>query len=172
PRRRRLRQGHSAAGARPGGRAGRDRRDLAGGDVEAPPPARDAGRGRVGAGPDGVAAPQARPRPGAGHQRGGCEVQPAVPARVHRQRRRGPQERPAPGRGEAVMARRQTLQVGGDAAAERLAVAAASRVGVLVPPWAVLIVVWIAAAISHARWGQPPAVAWVAMAGTLVSVAL
>lgn len=70
------------------------------------------------------------------------------------------------------MARKQTLQVGGDAAAERLAVAAASRVGVLVPPWAVLIVVWIAAAISHARWGQPPAVAWVAMLGTLVSVAL
>lgn len=70
------------------------------------------------------------------------------------------------------MARKQTLQVGGDAAAERLAVAAASKLGVLVPPWAVLIVVWIAAAISHARWGQPPAVAWVAMLGTLVSVAL
>lgn len=57
-------------------------------------------------------------------------------------------------------------------ALERAAVSAVSKVGVLVPPWAVLIVVWIAAAISHARWGQPPAVAWVAMFGGLVSVAL
>src|SRR5690606_5506369 len=103
---------------------------------------------------------------------GGCEVQPAVPPRVPRHRRRGPQERPAQGRGEAVMARKQTLQLANDAAAERLAVAAASKVGVLVPPWAVLIVVWIAAAISHARWGQPPAVAWVAMFGTFVAVVL
>jgi len=70
------------------------------------------------------------------------------------------------------MARKQTLQLANDAAAERLAVAAASKVGVLVPPWAVLIVVWIAAAISHARWGQPPAVAWVAMFGTFVAVVL
>ena len=70
------------------------------------------------------------------------------------------------------MARKQTLELAGDATTERLVVAAVSRVGVLAPPWVLLVVLWVAAAISHARWGSPPAVTWATMAGTLSAVAL
>lgn len=58
------------------------------------------------------------------------------------------------------------------AALDRAAVAAVSKVGSLAPPWAVLVVVWPPAWIAHALWGEAPAVAWVAMAGTLLSVIL
>ena len=70
------------------------------------------------------------------------------------------------------MARKQTLEIAHDATMERITVAAVSKVGVLVPPWAVLVVVWVAAAVSHARWGEPPAVTWVAMFGGLAAVVL
>lgn len=70
------------------------------------------------------------------------------------------------------MAKKQTLEIAGDATVERLTVAAVSKVAVLVPPWAVLWAVWFAAAVAHARWGQPPAVAWVGMFGGLAAVVL
>ncbi|KAB2351616.1 DNA translocase FtsK [Actinomadura rudentiformis] len=63
------------------------------------------------------------------------------------------------------MARKtQTLQIAQDATVERITVAAVSKIGVLVPPWAVLGLVTIVAAISHAKWGQPPAVTWATLA--------
>ncbi|HEU5024637.1 MAG TPA: hypothetical protein VFV01_06905 [Spirillospora sp.] len=70
------------------------------------------------------------------------------------------------------MARKQTLELAGDATAERIVVAAVSRVGVLVPPWVVLVLLFVVAAISHARWGSPPAVTWATMFGSLAAVAL
>ncbi|WP_242903691.1 DNA translocase FtsK [Actinomadura terrae] len=65
-----------------------------------------------------------------------------------------------------------TLQIAQDATMERIAVSAVSKVGVLVPPWALLGLLTIAAAIAHAVWGAPPAVTWATMAGTLSTVTL
>lgn len=70
------------------------------------------------------------------------------------------------------MARKQTLQLAEDAAIDRLVVSAVSKVGVLVPPWLVGILLLIMGAVSHATWGQPPAVTWATMASTLATVAL
>ncbi|KAB2379292.1 DNA translocase FtsK [Actinomadura montaniterrae] len=71
------------------------------------------------------------------------------------------------------MARKtQTLQLAQDATMERIAVSAVSKVGVLVPPWALLLLLTGAAAIAHAAWGAPPAVTWATMAGTLSTVTL
>lgn len=68
------------------------------------------------------------------------------------------------------MGRKQTLELAQDAGIDRLVVSAVSKVGVLVPPWVVGGLVFVMAAVSHAKWGQPPAVTWATMAGTLVTV--
>ncbi|MFD0774704.1 hypothetical protein ACFQZ2_12270, partial [Streptomonospora algeriensis] len=66
----------------------------------------------------------------------------------------------------------QTIELGGDEAMGRVAASAASKLLVLAPPWLVLVVVLILGGVGHGLWGQPPAVAWAAMAGTLSSVVL
>ncbi|NAS21973.1 hypothetical protein GT755_09780 [Herbidospora sp. NEAU-GS84] len=65
-----------------------------------------------------------------------------------------------------------SLQLVQDASMERLAAAAASKVGVLVPPWLILGGEAAMAAISHALWGEAPAVTWAAMASTLGTTVL
>ncbi|WP_169948624.1 DNA translocase FtsK [Microbispora sp. H11081] len=71
------------------------------------------------------------------------------------------------------MARNTTsLQLVQDATMERLAAATLSKVGVLVPPWVILGVEAAAGAISHALWGDAPAVTWAAVGCTLGSTAL
>ncbi|WP_119931906.1 DNA translocase FtsK [Bailinhaonella thermotolerans] len=71
------------------------------------------------------------------------------------------------------MARKSTsLQLVQDATMDRLAASAVSRVGVLVPPWAVLGAEAAAGALSHAMWGQAPAVTWAAVGCTLGSTLL
>ncbi len=71
------------------------------------------------------------------------------------------------------MARKtQSLQLVQDATMERIAVSAVSKVGVLVPPWAVLGLEAGGAAISHAMWGAAPAVTWAAVGCTLGSTLL
>ncbi|MBO4274949.1 hypothetical protein, partial [Microbispora triticiradicis] len=71
------------------------------------------------------------------------------------------------------MARNTTsLQLVQDATMERLAAATLSKVGVLVPPWVILGAEAAAGAISHALWGQAPAVTWAAVGCTLGSTAL
>ncbi|KAB2341872.1 hypothetical protein [Actinomadura rudentiformis] len=70
------------------------------------------------------------------------------------------------------MARKQTLEIAGDATMERITVAAVSRIGVLIPPYVVLILLMVVGAVSHAKWGDPPAVVWATMFGTFASVAL
>ncbi|GLZ15854.1 hypothetical protein Acsp04_60890 [Actinomadura sp. NBRC 104425] len=64
------------------------------------------------------------------------------------------------------------IEAAGGAALDRAAVATVSKIGPLVPPWAVLLIVWPLALVAHVLWGEPPAVAWVAMAGTLIAVIL
>lgn len=66
----------------------------------------------------------------------------------------------------------QSLQLVQDATMDRLAASAVSKVGVLVPPWAVLGLEAAAGAISHATWGQAPAVTWAAVGCTLGSTVL
>jgi hypothetical protein len=70
------------------------------------------------------------------------------------------------------MARKQTLEIATNAGMERLIVGLVSKLAVVVPPWAVLTLLTITAAISHALWGKPPAVSWAAMAGTLATMLL
>ena len=71
------------------------------------------------------------------------------------------------------MARKtQSLQLVQDATMDRLAASAVSKVGVLVPPWAVLGAEAAAGAISHGMWGQAPAVTWAAVGCTLGSTVL
>jgi hypothetical protein len=47
-----------------------------------------------------------------------------------------------------------------------------TKLAVLVPPWLMLGVLYGFSAISNAMWGNPSAVAWAAMAGTLATVTL
>jgi hypothetical protein len=54
----------------------------------------------------------------------------------------------------------------------RLAARAASKLAVLVPPWLMLGLTAGAGGISHAVWGQPPHVTWVAIAATLATTGL
>jgi hypothetical protein len=54
----------------------------------------------------------------------------------------------------------------------RVTASMASKILVLVPPWVVLFLVLILGGVGHGMWGQPPAVTWAAMAGTLCSVVL
>ncbi|WP_017559076.1 hypothetical protein [Nocardiopsis baichengensis] len=70
------------------------------------------------------------------------------------------------------MARKQTIELGGDEAMGRVAASAASKALVLAPPWLVLVLMLALGALGHAKWGEPPAVTWAAMAGTLSSVVL
>jgi Ftsk gamma domain len=71
------------------------------------------------------------------------------------------------------MARKtQTLELAQTAGMERLVVALVSRLAVLVPPWAVLALLLIVSAVSHALWGKPPAVTWATMAATLSTTLL
>ncbi|REE96638.1 DNA translocase FtsK [Thermomonospora umbrina] len=71
------------------------------------------------------------------------------------------------------MARKtQSLQLVQDATMERVAVSAVSKVGVLVPPWAILGVEAAGGALSHALWGTAPAVTWAAVGCTLGSTLL
>ncbi|GAA2279217.1 hypothetical protein GCM10010149_23660 [Nonomuraea roseoviolacea subsp. roseoviolacea] len=65
-----------------------------------------------------------------------------------------------------------SLQLVQEATMDRLAASAVSKVGVLVPPWAVLGVEAAAGAISHGMWGQAPAVTWAAVGCTLGSTVL
>ncbi|MBB2741920.1 UNVERIFIED_ORG: hypothetical protein FHR35_009073 [Microbispora rosea subsp. rosea] len=65
-----------------------------------------------------------------------------------------------------------SLQLVQDATMDRLAASAVSKVGVLVPPWAILGAEAAAGAISHAMWGQAPAVTWAAVGCTLGSTVL
>ncbi|WP_344937462.1 DNA translocase FtsK [Sphaerisporangium flaviroseum] len=65
-----------------------------------------------------------------------------------------------------------SLQLVQEATMDRLAASAVSKVGVLVPPWAVLGAEAAAGAISHAVWGQAPAVTWAAVGCTLGSTVL
>jgi len=64
------------------------------------------------------------------------------------------------------------LELGGDEAMGRVTASMASKVLVLVPPWVVLVLLLILGGIGHSMWGEPPAVTWAAMAGTLCSVML
>jgi hypothetical protein len=64
------------------------------------------------------------------------------------------------------------LEIAKDDALERIVVAAVSKVGVLIPPWVVGALVVLVSAISHAKWGKPPAVSWATMAGTLGTAVL
>ncbi|XKK40246.1 type IV secretory system conjugative DNA transfer family protein [Nocardiopsis sp. ARC36] len=64
------------------------------------------------------------------------------------------------------------LELGGDEAMGRVTASMASKILVLVPPWVVLVLVLILGGIGHSMWGEPPAVTWAAMAGTLCSVIL
>lgn len=72
------------------------------------------------------------------------------------------------------MGRKQTqsLQLVQDAALERVAVSAVSKVGPLVPPWLLLGAEAGAGALSHAMWGGPGSVAWAAVGCTLGSTVL
>jgi hypothetical protein len=54
----------------------------------------------------------------------------------------------------------------------RLFARAVSKVAVLVPPWLMLGVTAGAGALSHAVWGGPPHVTWVAIAATLATTGL
>lgn len=64
------------------------------------------------------------------------------------------------------------LELGGDEAMGRVTASMASKILVLAPPWVVLVLVLILGGVGHRMWGQPPAVTWAAMAGTLCSVVL
>jgi hypothetical protein len=66
----------------------------------------------------------------------------------------------------------QTIELAREEAMERVAAAAMSRLLVLVPPYALLMVLAVLGAISHAKWGEPPAVTWATMASTLSTVTL
>jgi hypothetical protein len=57
-------------------------------------------------------------------------------------------------------------------AIERVVAAMLSKVLVLLPPWVLAVLLYIVAAISHALWGDPPAVTWTTMAATLTTVGL
>ncbi|AQZ67580.1 hypothetical protein BKM31_44455 [[Actinomadura] parvosata subsp. kistnae] len=65
-----------------------------------------------------------------------------------------------------------SLQLVQDATTERLVVSAVSKVGVLVPPWILILIVTGAAALSNRLWGEPPEVAWAAVGCTLGTVVL
>lgn len=66
----------------------------------------------------------------------------------------------------------QVVEVVKSEGLDRVVAAGASRLFVLLPPWFVLAVLVILAAVSHARFGEPPAVSWATMAGTLATVVL
>lgn len=70
------------------------------------------------------------------------------------------------------MARKQTLEIAQNEGVDRLIVSLVSRVAVLAPPWIVGVLMFIMGAISHAKWGAPPAVTWATMAGTLSTTGL
>src|SRR5260370_25214746 len=71
------------------------------------------------------------------------------------------------------MARKtQTLEIAQTAGMERLVVGLVSRLAVRAPLWAVLVLLLIVSAISHAVWGTPPAVTWATMAGTVSTMLL
>lgn len=59
-----------------------------------------------------------------------------------------------------------------DAAAERLRTRLVSKLAVLVPPWLMLGATALAGLVSHAVWGAPPEVTWVACAATLATTGL
>lgn len=65
-----------------------------------------------------------------------------------------------------------SLQVVQEATMDRLLAAAVSKVGVLVPPWLTLVLLALGGLASHALWGDPPAVAWAAVACTFGTTAL
>lgn len=58
------------------------------------------------------------------------------------------------------------------AAGDRVRARAISKLAVLVPPWLMLGVTAAAGAVSHAVWGEPPAVTWVAIAATAGTIGL
>jgi hypothetical protein len=70
------------------------------------------------------------------------------------------------------MARKQTIELAREEAMERVVASFVSKLLVLAPPWLLLVIFAILAAVSHAKWGAPPAVTWVAMAATLCTVIL
>lgn len=70
------------------------------------------------------------------------------------------------------MARKQTLEIAQNEGMERLIVSLVSKLAVLAPPWIVGVLIFILGAISHAKWGAPPAVTWATMAGTLATAGL
>jgi hypothetical protein len=70
------------------------------------------------------------------------------------------------------MARKSTLEGAQAEGMERLVVAGVSRIAVLLPPWILMVLLMIVGAISHAAWGDPPAVTWTTLAGTLATAAL
>lgn len=55
---------------------------------------------------------------------------------------------------------------------ERLRARMLSKAAVLVPPWAMVLVIAGAGWVSHAVWGDPPAVTWVACVATLATTGL
>lgn len=59
-----------------------------------------------------------------------------------------------------------------DNAGGRLRARAASKLAVLAPPWLMLGATAAAGAVSHAVWGQPPDVTWVACTATLATTGL
>lgn len=65
-----------------------------------------------------------------------------------------------------------SLQLVQEATMDRLAASAISKLGVLLPPWVILGAEAAAGALSHAIWGEPPAVTWAAVGCTLGSTAL
>lgn len=66
----------------------------------------------------------------------------------------------------------QTLEVASRDSMDRLVAAGVSKVAVLVPPWVILVLLYGVGAATHAIWGRPPAVTWVAMGVTLMTAAL
>ncbi|MFC5744856.1 DNA translocase FtsK [Actinomadura rugatobispora] len=70
------------------------------------------------------------------------------------------------------MARKQQLEVAQQEGLERIVVSAVSKVGVLVPPWIVLVLLYVVGEVSHQVWGEAPAVTWTTMAGTALTMLL
>jgi hypothetical protein len=70
------------------------------------------------------------------------------------------------------MARTQKLELAQQEGLERIVVSAVSKVGVLAPPWIVLVLLYALGAISHQVWGEVPAVTWTTMAGTAMTMVL
>lgn len=67
---------------------------------------------------------------------------------------------------------RQSLEVVQREGLERIVVSSLSKLGIVICPWIILLLLYGVAAISHQIWGRPPAVIWTTMAGTFITMVL